>query len=134
MLACDAYHALVSDRPYRAALPAEDALRELECCAGTQFDPGVVDALVSCVTERDTLAENAAPDEDEPMALEPESRLEMELRALITVAAAVAAAHVLDDVIEIAAEEARACARGGLALDQPARGGGDAAPHADQRR
>jgi two-component system cell cycle response regulator len=45
VLACDAYHALVSDRPYRSALPRDEALRELEVCAGTQFDPAVVAAI-----------------------------------------------------------------------------------------
>jgi two-component system, cell cycle response regulator len=47
VLACDAYHALVSDRPYRRALSAQDARAELRRCAGTQFDPRVVDAIVS---------------------------------------------------------------------------------------
>ena len=36
---CDAYDAIVSDRPYRAARSAEEALDELHRCAGTQFDP-----------------------------------------------------------------------------------------------
>jgi HD-GYP domain-containing protein (c-di-GMP phosphodiesterase class II) len=43
---CDAYDAMVSDRPYRAAMTAADALRELGAGAGSQFDPSVVDALV----------------------------------------------------------------------------------------
>ena len=43
---CDAYNAMTTDRPYRNALRAEDALYELRVHAGTQFDPGVVDALV----------------------------------------------------------------------------------------
>ncbi len=43
--ACDAYSAMTTDRPYRAARSSEDALRELELCAGTQFDPDVVAAL-----------------------------------------------------------------------------------------
>ncbi len=47
VLACDAWHALVSDRPYRAALPAAEARAELERCAGTQFDPRVVAALLA---------------------------------------------------------------------------------------
>jgi diguanylate cyclase (GGDEF)-like protein len=42
---CDAYDAMVSDRPYRAGAPAAEALRELRRCAGTQFDPRVVEAL-----------------------------------------------------------------------------------------
>ena len=43
---CDAYNAMTTDRPYRLALADEDALYELRVHAGTQFDPGVVDALV----------------------------------------------------------------------------------------
>jgi diguanylate cyclase (GGDEF)-like protein len=39
---CDAYDAMVSDRPYRNAKSAGEALAELERCAGTQFDPQVV--------------------------------------------------------------------------------------------
>jgi HD-GYP domain-containing protein (c-di-GMP phosphodiesterase class II) len=43
---CDAYHAMTSDRPYRHALPAEEAKDELRRGRGTQFDPQVVDALL----------------------------------------------------------------------------------------
>ncbi len=38
----DAYDAMVSDRPYRRALPQEVAVRELTDKAGSQFDPQVV--------------------------------------------------------------------------------------------
>jgi diguanylate cyclase (GGDEF)-like protein len=41
----DAYDAMTSDRVYRRSLTAEDALTELERCAGTQFDPEVVAAF-----------------------------------------------------------------------------------------
>jgi diguanylate cyclase (GGDEF)-like protein len=41
----DAYDAMISDRVYRRSLTAEDALAELERCAGTQFDPEVVSAF-----------------------------------------------------------------------------------------
>jgi two-component system cell cycle response regulator len=41
----DAFDAMTSDRPYRTALPDSDALAELRRCAGTQFDPAVVDAF-----------------------------------------------------------------------------------------
>ena len=41
----DAYDAMTSDRVYRGRLAQEDALAELERCAGTQFDPSVVAAL-----------------------------------------------------------------------------------------
>jgi two-component system cell cycle response regulator len=42
---CDAYHAMVSPRPYRPAKAPAEALAELHRCAGEQFDPGVVDVL-----------------------------------------------------------------------------------------
>jgi diguanylate cyclase (GGDEF)-like protein/PAS domain S-box-containing protein len=47
--ACDAYHAMTSDRPYRTALDHETALGELRAGAGSQFDPQVVDALLNTV-------------------------------------------------------------------------------------
>src|SRR6266700_3556910 len=37
---------MTSQRPYREALPAASASAELERCAGTQFDPQVVDAFL----------------------------------------------------------------------------------------
>jgi diguanylate cyclase (GGDEF)-like protein/putative nucleotidyltransferase with HDIG domain len=45
--ACDAFHAMTSDRPYRAALSFDEAVAELAACAGTQFDPVVIDALLA---------------------------------------------------------------------------------------
>ena len=42
----DAFDAMTSDRPYRPALSCTRAINELERCAGTQFDPNVVAALV----------------------------------------------------------------------------------------
>ncbi len=45
--ACDAYDAMISDRPYRSGMGQEAAVAELHRCAGTQFDPAVVDALVA---------------------------------------------------------------------------------------
>jgi putative nucleotidyltransferase with HDIG domain len=47
--ACDAYNAMTTDRSYRRALPVADAVAELERCAGSQFDPAVVAALVEVV-------------------------------------------------------------------------------------
>jgi HD-GYP domain-containing protein (c-di-GMP phosphodiesterase class II) len=45
--ACDAFSAMTTDRSYRAAMTHEAAVAELRLCAGTQFDPAVVDALVA---------------------------------------------------------------------------------------
>src|SRR3954452_23854596 len=42
---CDAYHAMTHDRPYQAAVPRRAALAELRRCAGSHFDPAVVEVL-----------------------------------------------------------------------------------------
>ena len=46
VLVCDAFHAMVTDRPYRGALPQAEAVRRLEQASGTQFDPMAVAAFV----------------------------------------------------------------------------------------
>jgi len=46
VLACDAYHAMTTDRPYRRSLGEDEAKRRLVEASGTQFDPQVVDALL----------------------------------------------------------------------------------------
>ena len=49
---CDAFNAITTTRPYRAARSPEEALTELGSNAGSQFDPQVVAALTA-VVERD---------------------------------------------------------------------------------
>ena len=46
IIAADTYHAITSDRPYRAAKPHDAAVEELTRCAGSQFDPRVTAALI----------------------------------------------------------------------------------------
>jgi diguanylate cyclase (GGDEF)-like protein len=45
----DAFDAMTSPRPYRPALDRAEAMREVERCAGSQFDPDVVNALLETV-------------------------------------------------------------------------------------
>jgi putative nucleotidyltransferase with HDIG domain len=45
----DAFDAMISDRPYRAAMAREAALAEVDRCAGSQFDPQVAGALLALV-------------------------------------------------------------------------------------
>jgi len=37
---------MTTERPYRAARSTDDAVTEVRSCAGTQFDPLVVDVLI----------------------------------------------------------------------------------------
>jgi two-component system cell cycle response regulator len=56
---CDAFDAMISERAYSGAITPAEAIAELRRCAGTQFDPVVVEAFVATL---------AAPVELEPVA------------------------------------------------------------------
>lgn len=56
LLVADAYDAMTSNRPYQPALSPDHALGELQRCAGTQFDPQVVDAMLAGATGIQRLA------------------------------------------------------------------------------
>jgi HD-GYP domain-containing protein (c-di-GMP phosphodiesterase class II) len=45
----DAYDAMTSSRPYREQLSSQQALNELKRCAGTQFDPELVDTFCKII-------------------------------------------------------------------------------------
>jgi putative nucleotidyltransferase with HDIG domain len=47
----DAFHAMTSPRPYRNILPVAEAVAELRRCAGSQFDPRVVEAYAGVLKE-----------------------------------------------------------------------------------
>ncbi len=47
ILACDAYNAMITTRPYRQPMTEEAAHAELRANAGSQFDPHVVEALLA---------------------------------------------------------------------------------------
>lgn len=50
IIACaDAFDAMTTDRPYKKRMSIEDAKNELRRCAGTQFDPAVVDAMLKVI-------------------------------------------------------------------------------------
>lgn len=52
ILVCDAFHAMTTDRPYRARLPVKEACRRLLEASGTQFDPRVVEAFSKLAIDR----------------------------------------------------------------------------------
>ena len=53
----DAFDSMTTTRSYRGARTPEDALAELRRCAGSQFDPAMVEALVSALDEHDWQSE-----------------------------------------------------------------------------
>jgi putative two-component system response regulator len=52
----DTYDAIVTSRPYRDQRPSSVALAELQRCAGTQFDPRVVEAFTRALSSGFTSA------------------------------------------------------------------------------
>ena len=56
---CDAFDAMIANRPYSPPKPTDDALAELRRCAGTQFDARVVDTFAAVLANR-TAAKLAA--------------------------------------------------------------------------
>lgn len=57
----DAYAAMTSDRSYRAAMSPADAEKEVLRCVGTQFDEGVVEALLQVVESEEGPTPHAEP-------------------------------------------------------------------------
>ncbi len=53
---CDAYDAMVSERPYKDRTETRDARTELRRCAGNQFDPEVVEVFCAVLEERERSA------------------------------------------------------------------------------
>jgi diguanylate cyclase (GGDEF)-like protein len=60
---CDAFDAMTTDRPYQPAIPLGEALDELRRCAGTQFDPHVVEVFCQ---EAEAVLRDVEGRDDEP--------------------------------------------------------------------
>ncbi|MDE3111396.1 MAG: GAF domain-containing protein [Chloroflexota bacterium] len=52
-----AYHAMLVDRPYRAALPVEAAIAELRASAGSSYDPLLVEEFATMILARGAIAQ-----------------------------------------------------------------------------
>jgi putative nucleotidyltransferase with HDIG domain len=48
----DAYHAMISDRPYRKALSKVNAIEEIQWCSGSQFDPTIANILNNIIRQQ----------------------------------------------------------------------------------
>jgi HD-GYP domain-containing protein (c-di-GMP phosphodiesterase class II) len=58
---CDAFDAMTSDRPYRRALPFDQAVEQIIAGTGTQFDPAMAEAFVSIANLEDLHASLHTP-------------------------------------------------------------------------
>jgi HD-GYP domain-containing protein (c-di-GMP phosphodiesterase class II) len=61
---CDAYDAMTAPRSYREAMGMDDALAELRRCAGSQFDPAIVEAFCAVTEALRTALTGAAEETD----------------------------------------------------------------------
>ncbi len=59
VVVADAFHAMISDRPYRLAIAPRQALGILQEGRGTQWDPDVVDAMLSMFSRRTSIPSHA---------------------------------------------------------------------------
>ena len=62
----DAFSAMVSERTYREPVDADEACAELERCAGTQFDPGIVRVFVEEVRRNPPAPQDQRPSVEDP--------------------------------------------------------------------
>jgi putative nucleotidyltransferase with HDIG domain len=94
----DTFHAITTTRPYRRAQSPDAAIKELRACAGTQFDPEVVDALVrvlarpGAASPTEFFARTAAP---EPPSLHVVREVEDDLNAELDKALGAQLKHLL---------------------------------------
>ena len=55
---CDAYSAMTTNRPYRTAMPREEAIAELRANAGSQFEPRIVESLIKVLDQTEEQAQS----------------------------------------------------------------------------
>ena len=60
IIVCDAFDAMTTDRPYHKAVNEQSAIAELRRCAGSQFDPDVVERFCHVLATEPTTALRAA--------------------------------------------------------------------------
>ena len=72
MAVADAFSAMTTTRPYRKALPVEEALKRLGDAAGTQLQEELVSAFITGI---ETAADAPLPGEDSPRIWIPETRV-----------------------------------------------------------
>jgi HD-GYP domain-containing protein (c-di-GMP phosphodiesterase class II)/pSer/pThr/pTyr-binding forkhead associated (FHA) protein len=68
MAVVDTFDAMTTDRPYRAGLPIDEAMAQIENCAGTQFDPKFAQAFLRLrpalhqhLNQKDAMSQTLSP-------------------------------------------------------------------------
>jgi HD-GYP domain-containing protein (c-di-GMP phosphodiesterase class II) len=61
ILVSDTIDAMTTDRPYRKRLGLDVVVAELQKCRGTQFDPSIVEVVISSVAVRRLISEAVTP-------------------------------------------------------------------------
>src|SRR6185503_1235407 len=69
---CDAFIAMTQQRPWRTTLSHQDALQELRKCAGSQFDPQLVETFCTRVYPQLYGDGQATPHQNGALGLEPD--------------------------------------------------------------
>jgi diguanylate cyclase (GGDEF)-like protein len=69
---CDSFRAMLDERVYKEAMPLTEALAELRRCAGTQFDPDLVEVFCDLVAEGVERADSVRPRARRAAAQSPE--------------------------------------------------------------
>jgi HD-GYP domain-containing protein (c-di-GMP phosphodiesterase class II) len=62
ILIADTIDAMTTDRPYRKRLPLDVVIAELQKCKGSQFDPDLIDVVVTSVNVRRLISDASVPD------------------------------------------------------------------------
>lgn len=66
----DSFEAMTADRPYRKGMSIEEAITELRRCAGTQFDPEIVEIFTELILEFESDGESITDRDGEEIAPE----------------------------------------------------------------
>jgi HD-GYP domain-containing protein (c-di-GMP phosphodiesterase class II) len=59
IMVSDTIDAMTTDRPYRDAMTLDRVISELQRCSGTQFDPHLVEVVLSSLAVRRLMAEQS---------------------------------------------------------------------------
>lgn len=65
LTAADAFEAMVADRPYRRGRSQQEAILELRRCAGTHFDPRVVEVFIEVLEVMEAERPDESPEDEE---------------------------------------------------------------------